>query len=179
MAIAGPQSSVFLIGPTGAGKTTLGGQLAVATGREFLDSDAVLCERTGVSVAETFELEGEEGFRRRERTVIAELTQRQGVVLATGAGAVLDPENRRVLGARGLVVWVSASLQRQWGNLRGRADHARPLLQTDDPMAVLERQAVERTPLYRELSDHTVNLEGLTLADACDDIVEWLSQSGG
>ncbi len=177
--MAGLQSSVFLIGPTGVGKTTLGARLASATGREFLDSDTVLCERTGVTVAETFELEGEEGFRRRECALIDELTQRKNLVLATGAGAVLDVENRRAFGARGLVIWMAASPQKQLANLRVRADHSRPLLQTDDPMAVLERMAADRTPLYRELGDHTVNMDELTLTAACDNIVQWLDRSRG
>jgi len=175
--VAGLQTNVFLIGPTGVGKSILGAWLARESGREFVDSDVVLCERTGVSVAETFELEGEQGFRRREHDLIDELTQRRNIVLATGAGAVLDADNRRVLGARGMVLWLAASPKTQWENLR--ADRSRPLLQTDDPMAVLEAQAVERTPLYRELADHTVNMDQQTPQEACEEALKWLDGALG
>ncbi len=169
--------NVFLIGPMGAGKTTVGKRLAKATGREFVDSDAVLCERTGVSIAETFAHEGEKGFRRRERRIIEELTQRTNIVLASGGGAVLDAENRRVLGARGLVVYLCASPQTQWRNIRNCRN--RPLLQNDDPQGTLAQLFAERDPLYRELCDFQVDVDQLPPHASCQKIVERLESPFG
>lgn len=170
-------SNVFLIGPMGAGKTTVGSMLAKAMGREFLDSDAVLQERTGVTVSEIFEHEGEQGFRRREREVIAELVERKNIVLATGGGAVLDADNRRLLASRGTVIYLRVPLEAQLQHLR--ADRTRPLLQDGNPEEVLKRLSLEREPLYRELSDYQVNMDGLTVRAACENIVEWLDQTPG
>ncbi len=170
-------SNVFLIGPMGAGKTTIGTLLAKAMGREFLDSDAVLQERTGVTVSDIFEHEGESGFRRREREVIADLVQRENIVLATGGGAVLDADNRRLLASRGTVIYLRVPLDAQLQHLR--ADRTRPLLQDGDPEEILKRLSVERDPLYRELSDYQVDMAHLTARTACDNIVEWLDQTPG
>ena len=170
-------SNVFLIGPMGAGKTTVGSTLAKALGREFFDSDSVLQERTGVTVSEIFEHEGEQGFRRRERKIIAELVQRKNIVLATGGGAVLDAENRRLLASRGTVIYLRTPLEAQLKRLR--ADRTRPLLQDGDPEEVLKRLAREREPLYRELCDYQVDMAGLTVRAACKNITGWLDQTPG
>lgn len=177
MAVPVHPSNVFLIGPMGAGKTTVGAMLAKAMGREFLDSDAVLEARTGVAVSEIFEREGEQGFRRREREVIAELVQRKNIVLATGGGAVLDAGNRRLLASRGTVVYLRMSPQAQLRHLR--ADRSRPLLQDGDPEQILRRLSGEREPLYRELCDHQVEMDDMTAREACGRIVEWLDQAPG
>ena len=170
-------SNVFLIGPMGAGKTTVGALLAKAMGREFLDSDTVLQEHTGVTVSEIFEREGEQGFRQRERKLIADLVQRRDIVLATGGGAVLDAENRRLLAARGTVIYLRVSLNIQLRHLH--ADRSRPLLQDGNPEEVLARLSAEREPLYRELCDYQVNMDSLTVRAACSSIVEWLDQPSG
>ena len=170
-------SNVFLIGPMGAGKTTVGSLLAKAMGREFFDSDAVLQERTGVTVSEIFEREGEQGFRRREREVIAELVQRKSIVLATGGGAVLDADNRRLLASRGTVIYLRVPLDAQLQHLR--ADRSRPLLQNGDPEEILKRLSREREPLYRELCDYQINMDDLTVRAASERIVEWLDQTPG
>ena len=170
-------SNVFLIGPMGAGKTTVGSLLAKAMGREFFDSDTVLQERTGVTVSEIFEREGEQGFRRREREVIAELVQQKNIVLATGGGAVLDADNRRLLASRGTVIYLQVSLEAQLQHLH--ADRSRPLLQNGDPEEILKRLSSKRGPLYQELCDHQVNMEGLTARTACQNIAEWLDQTPG
>ncbi|HUS23685.1 MAG TPA: shikimate kinase, partial [Candidatus Binatia bacterium] len=121
------RSNIFLVGPMGAGKTTVGKRLGELRGMRFVDSDQEVEARTGVDVAFIFEKEGEDGFRRREKLVIAEITAQQGIVLATGGGAVLDPESRQHLSARGFVVYLHASVEQQLRRT-GRTDN-RPLLQ--------------------------------------------------
>jgi shikimate kinase len=139
---------VYLVGMMGAGKTTIGKALAHKTGQEFIDTDRILVERTGVPVATIFEIEGEEGFRRRESAVIAELAGRSGCVVATGGGAVLAEENRRAMRASGTVVYLRARLENLWE--RTRHDASRPLLATPDPKATLATLLERRDPLYRE-----------------------------
>jgi len=135
----------------GAGKTTIGRQLAEALGMDFADSDQAIEARTGATIPWIFDVEGEAGFRKREKAVIDELTQRQNLVLATGGGAVLDPENRRHLQSRGTVIYLHADIEQLLE--RTRKDRNRPLLQTDDPRARLEALMAERDPLYREVAD--------------------------
>ncbi|MCY0388330.1 shikimate kinase [Robbsia sp. Bb-Pol-6] len=139
--------NVFLIGLMGAGKTTIGRALARRLGRAFFDSDHEIEARTGVRVPIIFEHEGEEGFRAREAEVIDDLTRRDGIVLATGGGAVLRPENREKLMARGTVVYLCAHPHDLW--LRTRRDKNRPLLQTEDPRGKLEALYALRDPIYR------------------------------
>lgn len=150
--------NVFLVGPMGAGKTTVGKRLAELRGMEFLDSDHEVEARTGVDVAFIFEKEGEAGFRRREKQVIAELTGGSGIVLATGGGAVLDPENRQHLAGRGYVVYLRASVEQQLRRT-SHSDH-RPLLQTGDRRQVLESLFAVRDPLYREVADLVLETDG-------------------
>jgi len=152
------RSNIFLVGPMGAGKTTVGKRLAELRGMAFADSDHEVEQRTGVDVAYIFEKEGEAGFRKREKLVIAELTARSGLVLATGGGAVLDPDNRQHLAGRGYVVYLRASIEHQ---LR-RTSHSdtRPLLQTGDRREVLEALFAVRDPLYREVADLVLETDG-------------------
>ena len=152
-----PQS-VFLVGPMGAGKSAVGRQLARLLKMEFVDSDDVIEERTGVDIAFIFEKEGDDGFRNRESRAIDELSQRHGIVLATGGGAVMRDENRAHLAARGLVVYLHTSVEQQWARTcRGRH---RPLLQQDDPRGVLETLMAKREPLYRAVADFVVDTDG-------------------
>lgn len=146
--------NVFLVGLMGAGKTTVGKLLAKHLHKTFLDSDHELETRTGVNIPVIFELEGEEGFRAREANLIRELAQRQDIVLATGGGAVLRPENRAALTSGGIVVYLNASVEDLW--LRTRHDRNRPLLQTADPKAKLRELLEQRDPLYREIADIVV-----------------------
>ena len=147
--------NVFLVGMMGAGKTTAGRLMARRLKREFLDTDHEIERRCGVKVPVIFEFEGEAGFRQREAVVIAELTAREDVVLATGGGAVLDEANRRHLAARGTVVYLHAPPPALYE--RVRQDRNRPLLATADPQARLQELYAVRDPLYREIADVVVD----------------------
>lgn len=169
-----PIPSIFLIGPMGAGKTTIGRRLALALRREFLDSDQEIERRAGASIPLIFELEGESGFRVREKAVIAELTQRPDIVLATGGGAILDSENRRCLTGRGVVVYLRASVDEQLR--RTRQDGNRPLLQTADPRARLAELFHQRDPLYREAADLILSTEDRPLNQVTREILRRLNE---
>lgn len=140
--------NIYLVGLMGAGKTTVGRQLARRLGRVFYDSDHEIVARTGVPIPTIFEIEGESGFRRREAQTIAELTEMEGVVLATGGGAVLSPETRKRLHASGWVVYLNVPPVMLFE--RTRHDKNRPLLKVEDPLAKLEELHAARDPLYRE-----------------------------
>jgi shikimate kinase len=140
------RASIFLIGMMGAGKSTVGRLLAEALGFAFIDADRELEARSGVPIPTIFEIEGEAGFRRRESTLLDELTTRPGIVLATGGGAVLDAETRTRLQERGLVIYLRASADEVFR--RTRRDKSRPLLQTDDPRSRIDALLTERDPLY-------------------------------
>ena len=163
---------IFLIGPMGAGKTTVGKQLAQSLGMGFTDTDQEIQRRTGVDIPTIFEYEGEEGFRQREQQVIDELTQVDGQVLATGGGAVLRPENRQHLSARGIVVFLSCSVNQQYE--RTYRDRNRPLLQTEDPRERLRELMEVREPLYRGTADYTVSTEGRGAGAVAKEILELL-----
>ncbi|MGC3026671.1 shikimate kinase AroK [Burkholderia sp. DN3021] len=149
-----PHANVFFVGLMGAGKTTVGRAVARRLDRTFFDSDHEIEARTGARIPVIFELEGETGFRDRETQVIAELTQRENIVLATGGGAVLRPENRDCLKSSGIVVYLRANPHDLW--LRTRKDKNRPLLQTEDPKGRLEALYEVRDPLYRECADFVI-----------------------
>ncbi|MCG7874352.1 MAG: shikimate kinase AroK [Candidatus Thiodiazotropha lotti] len=160
--------NLFLIGPMGAGKTTVGRQLAEHFRKEFIDSDLEIQRRTGVDIPTIFEFEGEQGFRLREQEVIDELTQREDVVLATGGGAVIKEQNRKVLSSRGLVIYLHCTVEQQFE--RTHRDKNRPLLQTDDPMAKLKSLMAERDPLYRQTADLLISTEGRNTQAVVQDI---------
>lgn len=145
--------AVFLVGMMGAGKTTVGRLLAQALGFDFIDADRELEARSGVLIPTIFSVEGEEGFRRREAALLDELTQRSGIVLATGGGAVLDPATRHRLKERGLVVYLRASSDEI--HRRTRNDRSRPLLQTADPRTRIDELLAQREPLYVETAHLT------------------------
>ena len=142
---------VFLVGMMGAGKTTVGRQLAKRLGKTFYDADREIEARTGVAVAVIFDIEGEAGFRKREAEVLEHLTALDDIVLATGGGAVLDPRNREHLKNRGFVIYLHALPSVLWQ--RTRTDKSRPLLQDGDPRERLEALYATRDPLYREVAD--------------------------
>ncbi len=139
----------------GAGKTTVGRQLAAELGKTFHDTDQEVERRTGVRISLIFEIEGEAGFRTREAQVVDQLTQQSNVVVATGGGAVLDPANREHLAQRGLVIYLHGQAKDLWQ--RTRYDKSRPLLQNTDPMQKLQSLYLQRDPLYREIADLVVD----------------------
>jgi shikimate kinase len=142
---------VYLIGPMGSGKTTIGQRVAELLGLEFVDCDHELEAQTGASVGLIFDVEGEEGFRERETRLLEILTRRRGVLVATGGGVVTRTRNRELLRQSGLVVYLRTSIAQQLRRLR--RDRSRPLLQTDDRRERLERLAQQRNPLYEALAD--------------------------
>ncbi|MCO5762388.1 MAG: shikimate kinase AroK [Chromatiaceae bacterium] len=150
-------NNIFLVGPMGAGKSTIGRQLAEALSFRFADSDHEIQRRTGVDIPTIFEYEGEEGFRKREEQVIADLTDQEGIVLATGGGAVLREINRQRLTARGVVIYLHCSPEQQFA--RTNRDRNRPLIQTADPLQSLRDIMAIREPLYRQVADLVVSTE--------------------
>jgi len=140
-------SNIFLVGMMGAGKTTVGRALATRMKREFVDTDRLLVDRTGVAVAIVFEIEGEEGFRRRESAILREVCEQDERVVATGGGIVLAEENLQVMRESGTVVYLRARLESLWE--RTRHDSSRPLLATPNPRERLSELLTQREPLYR------------------------------
>jgi shikimate kinase len=147
--------NIYLIGLMGVGKTTIGKQLAKALQRPFYDSDKVIEETTGVDIPTIFSYEGEDGFRMREQSVIAELSGLQGIIMATGGGAVILPENREMLKSSGFVVYLSCSIDKIL--YRTRHDTSRPLLQTANPRKRLQSLLAQREPLYKECADFKID----------------------
>lgn len=166
--------NIFFVGLMGAGKTTVGRMLAKRLGKEFYDSDHEIERRTGVNIPLIFELEGEDGFRRRESAVIEDLARHHGIVLATGGGAVLRPENRQALMRNGTVIYLRANVEDLWQ--RTRNDRNRPLLQTADPRSRLEQLVAERDPLYREVADIIIDTGGRAVSAIVQEIERKLSQ---
>ena len=152
--------NVYLVGLMGAGKTTIGKALAKRLTYRFIDSDHEIEARTGVSLPTIFEIEGEDGFRRREAQVIAELATLDRHVVATGGGAVLRPENRQYLQATGFVVYLDVPLPALCE--RTRHDRNRPLLQVRDPLQKLKELHAQRDPLYRSIADVVVSGSRIT-----------------
>ena len=147
--------NIFLVGLMGAGKTTVGRRLARRLGKSFYDCDEEIERTTGVKIPVIFDIEGETGFRAREARMLAELVVRSDIVLATGGGAVLSADNRKLLAENGLVVYLRALASDLWA--RTRHDRNRPLLKTDQPLARLEELYAERDPLYRSIADLIVD----------------------
>jgi len=147
--------NLFLVGMMGAGKTTVGRQLANRLGKVFHDTDREIETRTGVRVAVIFDVEGEGGFRRREAEVVDQITALDNIVLATGGGVVLDPRNRENLQARGFVIYLHAEPKALWQ--RTRNDKSRPLLQGADPLQRLETLYKVSDPLYRGIADLVID----------------------
>ncbi|MBY5923224.1 shikimate kinase AroK [Ferrimonas balearica] len=164
--------NIFLVGPMGAGKSTIGRHLAQMLHLEFYDSDQEIEARSGADISWIFDVEGEEGFRNREARVINELTEKQGIVLATGGGSVQSKEVRNRLSARGIVVYLETPIDKQVA--RTQRDKRRPLLQVDEPREVLEQLAEERNPLYEEIADLVVRTDEQSAKIVANLIVEKL-----
>lgn len=168
--------NIFLIGMPGAGKTTVGKALAKQLALRFVDADKELVSRTGVSIATIFEIEGEPGFRAREVELISKLVLERGIVLATGGGAILNAVNRVALREHGAVVYLQAALVEL--RERTRRDTKRPLLQGDDPEAVLSALLQVREPLYREAAHIVVNASRENIGKLAQQIVDELTSLG-
>ncbi|MGH8229870.1 MAG: shikimate kinase [Steroidobacteraceae bacterium] len=164
--------NVFLVGPMGSGKSAVGRLVARLLDAPFFDSDTEIERRTGVDIPYIFEKEGEAGFRQREREALEVLTEMEPIVLATGGGAVLLPENRRCLAERGCVVYLEASVAQQAH--RVRRGRGRPLLLNVDPLAKLSQLMQERAPLYLGVADLTVPTDGRKVQSVAEEIVRGL-----
>ncbi len=169
------QDNIFLVGPMGAGKTAVGRHLGKRLGLVFIDSDQQIQDRTGVDIPFIFEKEGEEGFRSREQAVIDEASRRNGVVLATGGGAITVEANRHCLAERGFVVYLLASVAQQAE--RTRHSRNRPLLLDCDPEEKLQALFEIRDPLYREIADLVVDTNGRRVHDVVEQICVALSHN--
>ncbi|MBV8307278.1 MAG: shikimate kinase [Gammaproteobacteria bacterium] len=167
------KASVFLIGPRGSGKTAVGRQLARALQLPFHDSDSEIERRTGVDIPFIFEKEGEAGFRHREREALEALTALEAIVLATGGGAVLLPENRRLLSERGCVVYLQTSVAQQAERVR-HGKH-RPLLTDGDAATRLGDLMDARAPLYSEIADLVVSTDGRRVTSVAEQVLRELA----
>ncbi len=164
--------NVFLVGPMGSGKSAVGRQLAQRLALEFIDSDEEIEARTGVDISYIFEREGEAGFRQREAEVIDAITRRDGVLVSTGGGAILDAGTRERLRDRGRVVYLRTSVDQQLA--RTRRSNDRPLLNNDDPRGTLERLFEQRAPLYAEVAEIVVDTDGRKVKTVVDQICRQL-----
>lgn len=160
----------------GAGKTTIGKQLARELGRPFFDSDQVIEERTGANIPLIFELEGEDGFRRREKTALKELLEQKDIVLATGGGAVLDPDNRALFASRGFVIYLSVPLEQLVK--RTAKDRNRPLLQNTNPREKLQELITQREPLYREVADEIIDTKDRVIHNIVKKLLTLVEERG-
>lgn len=170
-----PASNLILVGPMGAGKSSIGRRLARHLGLRFTDADHELEARSGATVALIFELEGEAGFRARERQLLQELCQRQGQLIATGGGAVLDAQTRQTLARSGYVVYLHTTIERQLERLQ--RDRSRPLLRAPDRRQRLQTLAEQRGPLYEEIADLRYGSDHASVSAAVDDLLQQLATS--
>ncbi|GBL03757.1 shikimate kinase AroK [Glaciecola sp. KUL10] len=161
--------NIFLVGPMGAGKSTIGRHLADELHLDFYDSDQEIERRTGADIAWIFDLEGEDGFRKREEGIINDLTDKQGIVLATGGGSIVSKNVRNRLSARGIVVYLQTTIDKQVA--RTQRDKRRPLLQTEDPEQVLRDLANERNPLYEDVADYVVETDDQSARAVANQII--------
>jgi shikimate kinase len=164
--------NIILVGPMGSGKTAVGRMLAQRRCLDFIDSDAEIEARTGVDIPYIFEREGETGFRVREAEILDELTNRRGVLVATGGGAVLDSGSRSRMRSRGCVVYLRTSVDQQLARTRRHAH--RPLLNNPDPRGTLERLMAQRASLYEDVADLVVDTDGRKVRSVVDEILRRL-----
>lgn len=166
------KTNIFLIGPMGAGKTSVARTLARHLHKDCYDSDEEIENKTGVSLSWIFDLEGMAGYRQREMRVIDELSKLENIVLSTGGGCVETTEVREILKKRGIVIYMEVSLETQLRRLK--RDKRRPQLQGDNPQEVLIRLWEEREPIYENIADFTVITDERSVRDVCSDILTWL-----
>ena len=169
------RQNLFFIGPTGAGKSTVGKRVAEHFKMEFFDLDQQIEARTGTDVAHIFEIEGEAGFRRREAELLDKLSARKGIVLATGGGAVVQPQNKLALRSRGFVVYLETPIELQLERLS--RDKRRPLLQDPNRRDILTAMAAERDPIYRELADMIVPSHSMSVRHSARLVIRHLEEA--
>jgi len=165
--------SIFIVGPMGAGKTTIGKKLALYLDRQFVDTDHLIVNRSGADIPWIFDIEGEQGFRRREAQICDEISREPSLVVATGGGIVLDPNNRQALASRGIVIYLKASIDELVE--RTSKDKNRPLLKTPDPRATIESILKEREPLYEEVADIVIDTQGSNSRNTINKILNQLN----
>ena len=168
-----PAPNLILVGPMGAGKTSIGKRLAERFGLEFVDADQVIVDRTGATINAIFEHVGETGFREREQATLAQLLACEGMLVSTGGGAVLSPDNRKLMHERGFVVYLRVSVEAQLKRL-GR-DRTRPLLQRGDREQVLRDLSTYREPFYTEVADLMLDTDGLSPGSATSTLAHLLA----
>ncbi len=167
--------NIFLVGLMGAGKSTIGRQLARELGKQFRDSDSEIEKRTGVSIDVIFDIEGEQGFRRRETRMLQELVEERGIVLATGGGAILASDNRQLLRDNGLIIYLKASAEHLAG--RVKLDRRRPLLQTGDKLAKIRELMTQREPVYQQLADMVVETNNRSIPRVVREISKMIKET--
>ncbi len=168
--------NIFIVGPMGSGKTTVGKIVANELFLEFHDTDATIEEKTGVTIDWIFDIEGEQGFRKRETLVLRDLVASNSIVLATGGGIVIESENRELLASRGTVFYLHTPLNTQID--RTSKDKDRPLLKGQDPSKVLAELQESRQAFYEEVSDHIINTEGKSGSEVANEIVKLVKNYG-
>ncbi|CAL4324322.1 Shikimate kinase 1 [Buchnera aphidicola (Chaitophorus sp. 3695)] len=167
------KDNLFLIGPMGAGKSTIGRYLANQLKMKFYDSDQEIEKRTGVDINWVFDIEGEIGFRKRESRIIYELTKKKGIVLATGGGSVISSKNRKYLSSHGIVIYLNITIEKQL--IRTRKNNKRPLLQTSDSVrSTLENLEKERNHFYKSISDIIINADDYSPRKIVQNIIQSL-----
>lgn len=165
-------NNIFLVGPMGAGKTSVGRYLARVLNKEFYDSDHEIEKKLGASLTWIFDIEGMEGFRQREARVIEELSKLSNVVVSTGGGCIETPGVREILRESGIVIYMEVSLDTQL--MRLKKDKRRPQLQNENPQDVLIKLWQEREPIYEDIADLIVHTDKRSIKDVCNDIITWL-----
>ena len=168
--------NIFIVGPMGSGKTTVGKIVANELFLEFHDTDATIEEKTGVTIDWIFDIEGEQGFRKRETLVLKDLVALNSIVLATGGGIVIEPENRELLAARGTVFYLHTPLSTQID--RTSKDKDRPLLKGQDPSKVLSDLQESRQAFYEEVADHIINTDNKNGSEVANEIVKLVKNYG-
>lgn len=166
-------SNVYLVGPMGAGKSTIGRLLAADLRLDFKDTDKEIEDRSGVDIPWIFDMEGEEGFRNRESAMLLELSKLDHILLATGGGIIMKPENRKALASSGRVVYLMTTIDEQVR--RTNRDKKRPLLREKDPRQVLTDLMEIRNPLYREIADYTIDTDGRSPKSVSSELAKLLT----
>jgi shikimate kinase len=167
-------NNIILIGPMGAGKTTIGRQLAKRLSKEFYDSDHEIEKHTGADIPLIFELEGEAGFRKRESSVLEELVSYKNIVLSTGGGSVLDPDNRKLFSDNGIIIYLKSTAEKL--NKRIADDKRRPLLQADDRLNQIRKILDEREPIYLSLANEVIETQDLSIKQITQKILELIKK---